>query len=260
MKKLIYLLVGFCMLSMTSCIDIVEEMFLKKNGSGKYVITMDMSALMEAGTKEMLEDMMKEEGADENEPAMDMEQDTTIYFSEAPDSIRNKFSHPEILDKVYVSIKMSEKEEKMIMQFAIDFDKLKEVDYFLKDLDKLQASNDIPGGLGGATGDDGKGGGGGGLLPTSSGANGLFKLVKRKFTRLPGDKMEESMNSEELQMAKMFFADASYTTIYHFPGKIKKTTMENAQIDGKKLTIVTPLIDILEGKAKLEGDICFKRR
>jgi len=254
MKKLLYLLVGFCLITMTSCIDIVEEMFLKKNGSGKYVITMDMSALMEAGTKEMLEGMMKEnqeEGAEDL--SIPTEMDSIMYFSDAPDSIRRKFTHPEILEKIYVHTIMSEKKEEMIIKFAIDFDKVKEIDYFLEDLDKLQGDNQLTGGLGAA-------GGGGGFFPSASSAKNLFKLAKRKFTRLPAEQPEETMNEEDMQMAKMFFADAKYKAIYHFPGKIKKTTMKNAMIDGKTLTMESPLIDIMEGKAALEGDICFKKR
>jgi len=257
MKKLTYLLVAFCFLTATSCIDIVEEMFLKKNGTGKYVITMDMSALMEAGTKEMLEGMM-EEGQKEGdmEAKMPTEMDTIMYFTDAPDSLKRKFSHPEILKKVSVHTIMSEAKEKMIIKFAIDFDDMKEIDYFLEDLDKLQGDNAMAGGLPGAGSDAG---GGGGLLPTGS-ASGMFKLAKRKFTRMAGEKADATMSEEELQMAKMFFADASYKTIYHFPGKIKKTTMKNATVDGKTLTMVLPLIDILEGKAAMEGDVCFKRR
>ncbi len=258
MKKLTYLLVAFCFLTATSCIDIVEEMFLKKNGTGKYVVTMDMSALMEAGTKEMLEGMM-DEAQEEGDVKVDMpaEMDTIIYFTDAPDSLKRKLSHPEILKKVYVRTIMSESKEKMIIKFAIDFDDMKEIDYFLEDLDKLQGDNAMTGGLAGAGG--ASGGGGGGLLPGGS-AKGMFKLAKRKFTRLAGDQSNPMMSEEELQMAKMFFADASYKTIYHFPGKIKKTTMKNATVDGKTLTMITPLIDILEGKAAMEGDVCFKRR
>lgn len=258
MKKLTYLVLAFCFLTATSCIDIVEEMHLKKNGSGKYVITMDMSSLMEAGTKEMLQGMM-DEAKEEGEADLEMpsEMDTIMYFNEAPDSIKRKFSHPEILKKVYVHTVMSEAKEKMILKFAINFDDMKEIDYFLEDLDKLQGDNSLTSGLAGSGG--GSGAGGGGLLPTHS-AKGMFKLAKRKFTRMATDQSTAAMSEEELQMAKMFFADASYKTIYHFPGKIKKTSMKNANIDGKTLTMVTPLIDILEGKAALEGDVCFKRR
>lgn len=137
------------------------------------------------------------------------------------------------------------------MTFSLDFDKLKEVDYFLADLDKLQGDG---GGMPGL-------GGGGGLFPTASEDNPLFKLKKRKLSRFVAEKSDDpAMNSEELSMMKMFFADAAYTTVYNMPGKIKKTSMKNAEVDGKKITIVTPLMDILEGKAEIGGDICFKRK
>ncbi len=251
MKNLRFLILLACLFSMTSCIDIIEELSLQKGGQGKYVITMDMSSLMEEGMRDMLKGMAGEEGASLNDIPSEM--DTTMYFSNAPDSVRSQFEHPEILDKVSFRTQISEANELMRMTFSIDFDELKQIDYFLADIDKMQGdSGGLPGGgLGG----------GGGLFPTALSTKSLFSLAKRKLTRSTapqGD--DEKLEGEELAMMKMFFADASYTNIYHLPGKVKKTTMPNAQIDGKKLTIVTPLMDIMEGKAVLDGEICFKKR
>ena len=49
---------------MTSCIDITEEIFLNKKGSGKYSLAMDLSSLMDMG---MLADMMKDMDLGEGE-------------------------------------------------------------------------------------------------------------------------------------------------------------------------------------------------
>lgn len=253
MKKLSYLMVMVVLFFMTSCLDIVEEMSLNKNGTGKYVLTMDMSSLMADGMKEMLQGMAQEEGGGEDAFAdMPSEMDTILYFTDAPDSIKAKFQHPEILKKIAFRTQISEANELMKMTFSIDFDKIKEVDYFLADLDKMQGDG---GGM------PGLGGGGSGLFPSGSDTQALFKLAKRKLTRFSPPKTEDmNMEEEELQMMKMFFSDASYTTIYNLPGKVKKTSMQNANVEGKKLTVVTPLMDILEGKAELGGDICYKRK
>jgi hypothetical protein len=250
MKKLSYFMVLVVMFTMTSCIDIIEEMSLKKNGSGKYVVTMDMSSLMAEGMKEMLQGMAGEEGGENAFSDMPSELDTIIYFSNAPDSVKAKFAHPEILKKTVLRTEISESKELMRMTFSIDFDKVKEIDYFLADLDKMQGDG---GGMPNL--------GGGGLFPTGSADQGLFKLAKRKLSRSNPPKSEDlDTEGEEMQMLKMFFAEAKYTTIYNLPGKVKKTTIANAEVDGKKITVVTPLMDILEGKSNMGGDISYKRK
>jgi hypothetical protein len=249
MKKLSYLVVLVLMFTMTSCIDIIEEMSLNKDGSGKYVVIMDMSSLMADGMKEMLQGMAQEEDGENAFSDMPSELDTIIYFSNAPDSVKAKFAHPEILKKTVLRTEISDSKELMRMTFSIDFDKVKEIDYFLADLDKMQ-------GDGGSMPNMGSG-----LFPTGSPDQNLFKLAKRKLIRANPPKSDDlAMEDEEMQMLKMFFAEAKYTTIYHLPGKIKKTTIPNAVVEGKKLTLVTPLMDILEGKANMGGDISYKRK
>jgi hypothetical protein len=250
MKKLRYFLVLVVMFTMTSCIDIIEEMSLKKNGSGSYVVTMDMSSLMAEGMKEMLQGMAQEEGGEGALSDLPTELDTIIYFTNAPDSVKAKFAHPEILKKTTLRTEISESKELMRMTFSINFDKVKEIDYFLADLDKMQGDGGAMPNLGG-----------GGLFPGGNTEQGLFKLAKRKLTRTNPPKVDDAaMEDEEMQMMKMFFAEAKYTTIYNLPGKVKKTTIANAEVDGKKITVVTPLMDILEGKAMMGGDISYKRK
>jgi hypothetical protein len=249
MKKLSYLAVLVLMFTMTSCIDIIEEMTLNKNGTGKYVVIMDMSSLMAEGMKDMLQGMAQEEGSENAFSDMPSELDTMIYFSNAPDSVKAKFAHPEILKKTVLRTEISESKELMRMTFSIDFDKVKEIDYFLADLDKMQ-------GNGGAMPNMGSG-----LFPTASTDQSLFKLGKRKLTRINPPKADDmAMEDEELQMLKMFFAEAKYTTIYHLPGKIKKTTIPDAVVEGKNLSLVTPLMDMLEGKINMGGDIIYKKK
>ncbi|MFT4755360.1 MAG: hypothetical protein ACI85Q_002929 [Salibacteraceae bacterium] len=253
MKNLRNFILLIAMFSMTSCLDIVEELSLKKNGTGKYVLTMDMSALMEEGMKDMLKGMAEQEGEGDVLADMPSELDTILYFADASDSIKSKFQHPEILKNIAFRTQISESNKIMKMTFSINFDKIKEVDYFLADLDKMQGESG--GGMPGL-------GGGGGLFPSAEGTEGLFKLAKkRKLTRFSPPTAETlEMENEELQMMKMFFSEASYTTIYNLPGKVKKTSIPNATVEGKKLILITPLMDIIEGKADLGGDICFKRR
>ena len=55
----------------------------------------------------------------------------------------------------------------------------------------------------------------------------------------------------------MFLGTAKYKTIYNLPNRIKKTKIPNGKIDGNTLTVENSMLDILEGKAKLDGEISF---
>ena len=59
MRKLTMLLLGLSLMSLTSCIDMLEELYLNKDGSGTYNITFDMSGLFsDPMMKGMLEEMI----------------------------------------------------------------------------------------------------------------------------------------------------------------------------------------------------------
>ena len=53
-------------------------------------------------------------------------------------------------------------------------------------------------------------------------------------------------------------AGASYKTIYKMPGKVKQSTIPDAEIDGKTVTVEHPMLDVINQKVKIEGDIKFK--
>ncbi len=264
MKKLSYLLLATCLMTFTSCIDIVEEMFLKKDGSGKYVMTIDMSGIMKDGMQDMLkgfgEEAMEEatdevEGeveSKEEEVKIPTEVDSIMHMKYAPDSIKSRFDNPAFLDKVKIHTVMSESQEKMLFEFILDFDDMADIDYFLANFDKLQGE-----GMGGK-GLPMSGGGGGGLLPTSMKDFNLFKYSKKLLVRNVAPSGAETIPEDELGMMKMFFGSGTYKTIYHLPGKVKKTDIEGGQIDGKTLTSEYQLMDIIEGKKKIDGSIKFK--
>ena len=252
MKKIIYLPLIACLLSLTSCIDIVEELFLKKDGTGTYSITMDMSGIMADGGIRSLMQMAGEDAASEDNPFSGddpVEMDTIMYMKDAPDSVRLAFGNDALLNKISIHQQISESKELMKTVFSIKFDKLSEVEEFLNNMDKLQGA------------DNPMAGAGGGLLPSGNGKLKLFSLAKRSLTRFPAVQSDQSaLGEEEMGMMKMMMADASYKTIYHLPGKVKAATMKNAVVDGKTVTVEYSMTEAIENKAKMEGMIKFKKR
>lgn len=251
MKRLIYLPLIACALSLTSCINIIEELLLKKDGTGVYTITMDMSSVMENGGIRSLMEMSGEDMSSPDNPFSSdepVEMDTIMLMKDAPDSVRLAFNNDELLEKISIHQIISESQELMKTKFVINFDKISEIEEFLNNMDKLQGSDNPLAGAGGA----------GGLFP-GGGKTKLFNLSKKTLTRLPTPK-ENQLQDEELGMMKMMLADATYTTIYHLPGTVKKTTIQDAVLEGKKVTVEYSMMDVLENKAELQGMIKFKNR
>ncbi len=244
MKKITILFLVVCMTTFTSCLNLIEELTLNKNGSGKYTITFDMGSMFtDPMMKGMIQEAIKQQsGSVDN---LFSEMDTVIYFKDAPQIKNGKIERPEFWNKVKMNMKISEATREMISTLQIDFESVEDIDYFYKNLDKLESDDSMGPSLMGSTGS---------FLPKGA----LFVLKNKQFSRLPTDRKEDLVNSEEMQFAKMLFANAKYTTIYNLPGKIKKTSIPGGKVDGKTIKAEYSFLDILEGKAKMEGDIKFK--
>jgi len=254
MKKLLLLFFGLSLFTLTGCIDIVEELYLNQDGSGRYTLTMDMSALMkDGGIRSMLKQFGEMEGETEglNMENLDLdkplEMDTVFTFQEIPDSVRERFDDPELLRRTRVLMKASEADETMAFTFEFNFNELEEIGDFYDNLSKVQDAN------AGMLGQQSS------MLPM--GQKVLFQLKGRKLERLPStQEASDMLSGEDKEMAKMFFTGATYTTIYHLPGKVKKATNPKAEIDGNTVTVAVPMLDVLDEKAELEGMIKFKRK
>lgn len=262
MKKLIFTLCLAATFTFTSCINILEEMFLNKDGSGTYSITVDMSALMDESMQDMLKSFAQDEDdaeAEEEEIAEEpTETDTVMYFKDMPVEQRGELSRPDFYDKVSMKLQVSDSKELMIMSFIVDFDNAADIDYFLQNMDKMmqagQNEENPMGGMGG--GSDGMLGG---LMPAAGVKDyQLFEIGKKMLVRAkaPAPEAEED---ESMAMLRMMLAGAEYKTVYHLPGKVKKVSNPDAQIDGKTVTIEGDLIEVMEGKADLSTTVKFKK-
>lgn len=244
MKKisLALLLVGitFCL---TSCFDVVEDVFLNRDGTGKYAITMDMSSLFsDPFMKGMIKESMKEQEGLED---MSMEKDTVIYLKDDPKIADLSPEDRKIAEKVVMRMTMSESKEKMVVVFEFPFDKVADISALTRVFQNMDTGKDISGFMGGNS-----------LIP---GGEALFDFSKNKLTRKPAPKPEATAEEDEnMAMMKMFLGTANYKTIYHLPGKVKKATIANAEVDKNTVTVTNSLLDLIEGKAKIEGEIKFK--
>ncbi len=209
------------MLFLTSCFDIIEEIYLNKDGSGKYITTIDASGLFSNPfMKSALEEAAKEEGGEDTE----LEQDSVVYYKDMAGFADLTSDEQAKVRDLNMRITMSESKGEFIILNKIPFKSLTELEEISNILAKIQSEDE-----------------GGGLF---SGANPFgsttpqFKEAKRELIRLPDPSSnDEEMDDETMDMARMFLTDAKMTTIYHMPGKIKKCDIPNAVIDGKQVTV-----------------------
>lgn len=214
-----------------------------------------MSALMEGGMmRSLLQGMMESEEDSDSLKIADLnldeqlEMDTTFLFINSPDSIRQQFKDPSLLDRMRMQANISETNETMFFTFELDFKDISEIEDFYANLSALQEDNAVGANMLGKSS----------MLPLGQGK--LFQLKKRNLERLPTKQMSAAFTDEEEEFAQLMFAGASYTTIYHLPGKVKKATHPAAIIEGNTVTIAVPMLDIMNQKADLGGTIKFKKK
>ncbi len=255
MKKYSFVAALLIALTFTGCINIVEEIFLNKDGSGQYTITMDASGLMEGGgLRSMMQMMGEEEGGNPLE-GLDgpLEMDSVIYMKDAPADIRKQMIHPELLDRITMRQIVSEEKEIMKTVFILDFKEVKEIDYFLSDFGNLSGQGQEMAAIGGMMN---------GMIGGKT-INGLplYTRAKKMLTRSKTEKISAGEEEDQnMQMMKMMLADASYKLIYHLPGKVKSTNLQNARVEGKDIIQEVSLLDYMDGKKDLSGFIKHKSR
>lgn len=249
MKKIRFFFLLIMPLLLTSCIDIIEEITLNKDGSGRYTLTFDMSGFFsDPMMKGMFKDALQQDSTLDLSQMDALEVDTTINMGDRAAAELAELDNPDFWKKVSMRTVMSEQKGEMTTTIAFDFSDVSQINYFYANLNELsQEGSAMNGDLMGDSG----------LLAEGS----LFELSGRSLTRSSAAATEKpEQPDEELAMMKMFFTSARYQTIYHLPGHIKKASIPGATIDGKTVTLSAPLLDLMENKASLNGTIKFKKR
>lgn len=255
MRKWSYVLVAVLGLMATSCLDMIEEVYLNSDGSGEYILTVDMSGLFsDPMMSELMMNSMKEEtGADQ------LEVDSVITIREMsggslPASLTEK--ELDVLNRAEMRMQMSESKKMGLIKISFAFNNVAEMTDFQTAFSKISEESEdgagAAGGMGGLMG--------GGLTGNNTS---LWMLSGRTLTREipPADTAAlDDIDDETMSMMKMFFSDATWQTIYHLPGKVKKCSIEGADIDGKTVTIEYPFLDLMEEQPDMGGEIKFKKR
>ncbi|MEL6135650.1 MAG: hypothetical protein AAFR59_20005 [Bacteroidota bacterium] len=220
-------------LGLTGCFDIEERITLNKNGTGNYAIKMDMS---EMGS--MIQSFLDSQ-SEEGEGGQNMFQTMDSSFQVMAAKLRG-------IEGISNVRKVS---ENYVFELSYDFD---EVDRIFEAQTVLNEE-------------------GGGGIGGSNERQFTHDTRKRMFSRLDapiedvlGDdfSLGEEEDESGAAMAEMMLKDASYRTIYSFPGTVKKFSNSSAKLsaDGKTMTLELSFLDLMKGNANIGNDIQYKKK
>lgn len=253
MKYLSYLTCLLLAVFTTGCFEMLEDIYLNADGSGKYQITIDMSGMFsDPFMGEMMKQGMKEETGSEA-----LEIDSLISFTDMqegglPPTLTDK--DRAILEKTEMRMRMSESEQIGKITITFPFSNFNELNEFNETFSKLN-DTDAQGGMGGLMG-----GGGSAFTGSESLWDLSGRTLTRKVTTSDPDELIEEMGGEEMMdMVKMMMSESTFTTTYHLPGRVKKSSIPNAEVDGKNVVVSYKFLDLLEETPDTGGTIKFKK-
>lgn len=240
MKLCKYLALGTLLVSFIAC-NFTEEIYFQQDESGKISISMDGSELLQMAGDQM-------QGA--TEKSIDSIISFKKFLEEKKDSIALlSIDEQEKLKKLEpFSLRLVVDEQQGKLQFDLfsDFKKITEVTDLFNAFQNIDALNPAKGS---------------GMSAMSLDANPQYTEVDYSFalntftrkTRIL-DKTLHAQSLDSLQGMEMFLAGSSYKLKYHFPKRIKKTSLDTATFsaDGKTLFYEIQFMDYLKNPEGLD--------
>ncbi|OUL63226.1 hypothetical protein [Flavobacterium sp. AJR] len=250
MKLIKFLSLSLLLATLTSC-TFTENIDIADNGSGKFSLDMDGSALMAMAGQQL--------GNEVGDATKSI--DSTFSFKEMfknkKDSIA-KLSPEEQkelkkLENFVVHMKMNTEQKQFMLDLKTDFKNVNELQDMMKTMSALQnieknkaSDNKMP-----FNGD------------FSNNSTVSFSYDGKKFNRkvILNPKETNKPAEDSLGMYKMIFASSNYVIKYRFPKKVKKVSNANALFseDRKTITIQYPFTDYMENPTKLGLEVEFEK-
>src|SRR5688572_5766724 len=115
-KKLCCLACGMSLVFLTSCVNIVEEIFLNKDGSGRFVLSLDLSSIIVM--RDVLLSGSRISKTDSSKLSSE-KYDSIVYLNNIADSVKRMFKRPDLIQRAHVRVEVDE--PKGILDLAIEF-------------------------------------------------------------------------------------------------------------------------------------------
>lgn len=233
MKKILIYLLSTCLLGMVSCLDIEEEITINSDGSGMYEMRMDMTEAVKM-MMAMAPDSIKEEGMDEDD-----------ILQALADSQGASEEMEAALEALNAKEGISNAQQNLdggVFTMSYNFKN------FTTLSDALNQTSE-----------------GGGFENPLGISQPVFSGKKGLFTRsqsADGEPELEDEMAQTMEMMEMMMGDATYTTIYNFPGKIKKATNKEASYSNgnKTISVKAKFLDLMDDPSVLNNTIKYKKK
>lgn len=231
-RNLFLLILAAVSLSLTSCLHILEEVTVKKDGSGSYKMTLDMGEVknMMEMFKGMGQDSAALEGVDVNETTDSGMGEMGQQLSSVAQSLKGVAG--------LTNVKEINDTTAFNFGYAFDFVNIDALNKAMKLINKEKYDTKV---------------------------DQVFKFSGKNFERLStgdlGEEIKKALAENEdadaegsMDMVKSFFADMTYKQVYHFPDRVvKKSSNDLSEIsdNGHTLAITLKPFDEEQQKKKL---------
>jgi|GEM_PF-1909124 len=256
MKTILKSFFLLCTLSLTGCFDILEELWLNKDQSGRYELTVTMGSGPMANMIQYAQQKTNDSLVALGQPPRSM--DTLIYLTNLPDSIQQMLPYPQVLKNLKIHLKM-DKGVKFRFQYAFShLDSLYQFFETLTAIEEIQQDSAIKKSK---------------VLDFPEVAN-MQKMLGgtpvmhwegKTFDRTitpetdGGAKLMGAMFSDtDEPMARMMMRNRSYELKFHLPRKVKNVSATGYDVDGKDVRAKFPLLDVMKDRSKLACEIRLK--
>ena len=246
------------LLACTGCFDITEELWLNKNRSGRFEMSVSMTSGPFMSMLRMAQDKTNDSLRALGLPPRSI--DTLVRLGDLPDSLKKRFPHPAVLDGIVLQAKM---ERGFNFRFQYDFQRIEDLPLFweaLNTLDQLKKDSTVQGlealnlpGMEGSSGSMMAG------LPDMQ-----FDGKTLRRTSLPDSTNQESTlaffdkDNENDPFLKMMFRDKKYRLVFHLPKKVKTVEGTGFTTNGKDVTGEFLMLDVVRDRTKLSCAISTK--
>lgn len=278
----------FVLLTLSSCGDIQQEIFIHEDGSGKLEASFELGEMMSMmkgfGDMGMQDDTISDDTMFEDKeldnsmpadttmiespaPAKDpmeslmekvtdpeypLEFDTLISFLEImPDSVKEKTGRPDLINKMAIHMKSPALSSDLTIGIVVSYDSRKQLEDIINHLDTLSsAQNVMPGGMGGGFNK------GSFTLYDADLKAGWIKVDSVDYANLStgmGMSVDSTMGSEDMGMMEMMFGSSKIRSIIHVPGEVISCSNPEALITKDDRVIIEyDFLDVLK-KGKVPG-------
>ncbi len=225
MKKLFYLLIAFIF---SSCIEITQEIQLKKNGSGSAIYTMNMSKM-----KDMMESLKSFGGSTDDTNISDLDKqfgEYTQYIQSIEGISKVKFSSKNFIYKISFQFKninalnqalnYLNNGKESLQKPVVEYIKLDNKQVIVRNFNQM------------------------GVFPKNKGKLDDTNQNQEEMGDVVLEDNAKKEEDEQTSMIKTFFMDAKYITIVQLYGKVLSNSHPKATVSGKKVTLKLPLLEL----------------